>query len=76
MLVSSAVDPLLYKSIYPILMFDVSKQSERLKSGITDITVHCQFKANLDATVRCHAVMISDRKLRFQSDGNKMVVLY
>ena len=76
MVVSSAVDPLLYKSIYPILMFDVSKQSERLKSGITDITVHCRFKENLGVTVRCHAVMISDRKLRFQSDGSKMVVLY
>ena len=76
MVVSSAVDPLLYKSIYPILMFDVSKQSERFKSGITDITVHCQFKENLDTTVRCHAMMISDRKLRFQSDGSKMVVLY
>ena len=76
MIVSSAVDPLLYKSIYPILMFDVSKQSERLKSGITDITLHCRFKAELDGTERCHAVMISDRKLRFQSDGNKMVVLY
>ena len=76
MVASSAVDPLLYKSIYPILMFDVSKQSERFKSGVTDITVHCQFKEALGTTTRCHAVMISDRKLRFESDGNKMVVLY
>ena len=76
MIAMTSVDLNSYKAIYPILMFDVSKQSERLKSGVTDITVQCTFAAAQDSTVICHALMISDRKLRFKSDGNKMVVLF
>ena len=76
MITCTSIDPTMYKSLYPILYFDVSKQSERLKSGVTDITVQCTFKNNPDETTTCHAVMISDRQLRFKSDGNKMVVLY
>ena len=57
-------------------MFDVSKQSERLRSGVTDIAIQCRFKENPPATTVAHAVMISDRKLRFKSDGEKMSVLF
>ena len=73
---NTGVDTYQYKTIYPIIMFDVKNQSERLKSGITDITVHCTFKTTPTAPTVCHAVMISDRQIRFKSDGNKMVVLY
>ena len=76
MIASTVVNPLSYKSLYPIIMFDVSRQSERLKSGVTDITLHCQFKENPPAKTIAHAVMISDRKLRFKSDGEKMTVLF
>ena len=76
MITCTSVDPTMYKSLYPILYFDVFKQSERLKSGVTDITVQCTFKKYPDATIICHAVMISDRQLRFKSDGDKKVVLY
>ena len=76
MVTNTMVDPLIYKSLFPIIMFDVSKQSERLKSGVTDITLQCRFKANPAAKTVAHVVMISDRKLRFKSDGEKMSVLY
>ena len=46
MITNSMVDPLRYKSLYPMIMFDVSKQFEHLESGVTDITLQCRFKSN------------------------------
>ena len=76
MVASTSVDPLSYKSLYPIIMFDVSKQSERLKSGVTDITLQCRFKENVAANTVAHVIMISDRKIRFKSDEEKMTVMF
>ena len=76
MITTSMVDPILYKSLFPIIFFDVSRQSERLKSGVTDITLQCRFRTTPAARTTAHVVMISDRKLRFSSDGEKMSVLY
>ena len=57
-------------------MFDVSKQSEKLKSAVTDITIDIRFKENPTAKSVAHAVVISDQKLRFQSNGHHINVLY
>ena len=69
------IGPLEYETIYPIVCFDVSKQSERLKSGVTDITLHCRFEENPANKTIAHAVIISDRKLKFKSDGEKLSVI-
>ena len=76
MITSTSVDPLTYKSLFPIIVFDVSKQSERLKNGVTDITLQCRFSSNPPEKTMAHAIMISDRKLRFKSDGEKMSVMF
>ena len=76
MITGTSIDPIAYKKLYPIILFDVSKQSERLKSGVTDITLQCRFKSNPAAGTVAHAVLISDRKIRFKSDGDKMSVLF
>ena len=39
LLTGSGVNPVTFKSIYPIHVFDVSKQSERLTEGVVDLTV-------------------------------------
>ena len=76
-LVSSAsVDPLSYKELFPIFVFDVSKQSERLQQGVVDITVEMMFSVAMPAATVAYAMIISDRKLRFQSDGKKMSVIF
>jgi len=69
------IKPLDYKSFYPIFVFDVSKQSERLETQVTDIQVRATFSANVPANTQAYAVVISDRLLSFQSDGSKMTVL-
>ena len=69
-------NPADYKSLFPLYVFDISKQSERLKNTITDITIKCQFSVNVPANTIAYALVISDRVLKFQSDGSKMAVVY
>ena len=71
-----AFHPVSYKELFPIFVFDVSKQSERLQQGIVDITVEMKFNANVPANTFAYALLISDRKLKFQSDGKKMNVIF
>ena len=70
------ITPSDYKTLYPIFVFDVSKQSERLKTSVTDIQIKAQFSQNVPANTQAYAIVISDRMLTFQSDGNKMSVIY
>ena len=53
------IKPLDYKSLYPIFVFDVSKQSERLKTQVTDIQVKASFGANVPANTQAYVVVIS-----------------
>ena len=71
-----SVDPLAYINLFPIFVFDVSKQSERLITGIVDITIKMQFHGNCAAKTQAYAVVISDRILKIRSDGQKMDVIY
>ena len=65
-----------YKNLYPLFLFDVSKQSERLKYSTTDIQVKIEFNDPVPLGTEGYAVIISDRLINFQSDGNKMSVVY
>ena len=73
---SSFVDIVTYKEEFPIFYIDVSKQSERISQSVVDIKIKMRFAANVGADVVAHALLISDRKLKFQSDGRKMNVIY
>ena len=65
-----------FKDLYPIMVFDVSKQSERLKSGVVDIQIKAIFNNPVPAETEAFAVVISDKMLNFHSDGTKMTVVY
>ena len=65
-----------YKALYPLFLFDVSKQSEKLKYSTTDIQIKMHFSAPVPENTQAYAVTISDRLINFQSDGNKMSVVY
>lgn len=73
---NSTVDVSSYKTLFPIYVFDVSKQSERLSTGIVDITVKMQFHENVPANTQAFAVVISHRVLKMRSDGQKMDIIY
>ena len=70
------VNPIAFKSLYPIHVFDVSKKSERLTEGVVDLTVRVEFSVAAPANTQAYALVISDRMLKFKSDGSKMSVLF
>ena len=70
------ITPLYYKDLYPLFLFDVSKQSEKLKYSTTDIQIKMHFSENPPADVHAYGVIISDRLINFQSDGNKFSVVF
>ena len=70
------IDPYQYKSLFPLYVIDVTKQSERLKNSVTDIQIKASFSDNVPANTEAFAVVISDRILKFESNGNKMSVIF
>ena len=73
-----------FKTLYPLYLFDVSKQSEKLKTSVSDIHIKATFNtppppvgggpavANPPANTIAYAVIISDRLFHFVSDGSKI----
>ena len=72
----SNISPSDYKSLYPLFVFDVSKQSKKLKTSVVDIQIEADFNQAVPAGTQAYAVVISDKLLTFQSDGSKMAVVY
>jgi hypothetical protein len=64
-----------FKSLYPILVFDVRKQNETLKTGIIDIQCKFEFSANVPANTTAYSVIISDRFFKASSDGKNMRII-
>ena len=73
---SPNINPTDYRALYPLFLFDVSKQSEKLKYSTTDIQIKMHFSQGLLADTQAYAVIISDRLINFQSDGNKFSVVF
>ena len=69
------INPSDYKDLYGLFLFDVSKQSEKLKYSTTDIQVRMLFRTLIPVGIQVYGVIISDRLINFQSDGNKFSVV-
>jgi len=63
-----------FKSLYPLFVADVSKQSERLKNSISDITIRAKFNASVPANTKCYCLILSDRIIKLNSDGIRMYI--
>ena len=73
------INPVDYKNLYPLFVFDVTKQSEKLKTAVSDIHVKMRFNNNpaVDnagnpVNTMAYAVIISDRLFHFVSDRSKI----
>ena len=69
---NSGIEPMDFKHLYPLYLFDVSKQSEKLKTSVSDIHVKAFFGGNPGPNTMAYAVIISDRLFHFVSDGSKI----
>ena len=69
------IESMNYKHLFPLFLFDVSKQSEKLKTSVSDIHIKATFN-NIPntpaANTMAYAVIISDRLFHFVSDGSKI----
>ena len=71
------INPVDYKNLYPLFVFDVTKQSEKLKTSVSDIHIKATFNNvggvnNPPPDTIAYAVIISDRLFHFVSDGSKI----
>ena len=69
---NSGIDPLSYKELFPLFVFDVTKQSEKLKTSVSDIHIKAFFNEGVPVNTMAYAVIISDRLFHFVSDGSKI----
>ena len=70
---NSSISPDNYKTLFPLFVFDVTKQSEKLKTSVSDIHIKASFNNNNPpANTIAYAVIISDRLFHFVSDGSKI----
>ena len=70
---NSSINPINYKKLYPLFVFDVTKQSEKLKTSVSDIHIKASFNGdNPQVGTIAYAVIISDRLFHFVSDGSKI----
>ena len=69
---NSGINPLNYKNLFPLFLFDVSKQSEKLKTSVSDIHIKATFNDDIPGNTMAYAVIISDRLFHFVSDGSKI----
>ncbi|XP_004212083.1 uncharacterized protein LOC101236089 [Hydra vulgaris] len=63
------ITPSDYKDLYPLMVFDLSKQSERLKPS--DIQIIAYFSENVPEGTEAFAVIISERLGRLKSNGDR-----
>ena len=63
-----------FETLYPILPFATSNQSEKFKSTPIDISIRVNFVKTLDKEAVAYALVLSDRFIKLESDSSKMRV--
>lgn len=69
------VNYLTFKTLFPIIVLDVRHQSERLRSGIVDMTLKFSFKQPIPQHTVLYVSTISDREYSLKSDGNNLTLI-
>src|SRR6478609_5951332 len=64
-----------FKSLYPIIVFDVRHQNEKLAVGIMDMQLRFEFRNPVPANTTAYVTIISDRVYQLKSDGKNLVLI-
>ena len=64
-----------FKDLFPIIVFDVNRQNETLKTGVMDLQVRLEFSEAVPADTIAYAVIISDRFYKISSDGKNVSII-
>ena len=76
MIAQCNISPSDYKDLYPLFVFDVSRQSsDESSSAVVDLTVKARFNTTVPANTNAFAVVISDKTIKLYSDGKNFNVI-
>ena len=74
---STCVNAKDFKNLYPLYTFDLTRQGETMgNSTVSDITVDMTFGGGIPVHTNAFAVIVSDRKAKFQADGKRSAVVF
>ena len=65
-----------FKNLFPLYVFDVSRQMDKLKPSAVDVSIRMDLDVAIPQHTQAYALVISDRKLKFKSSGNKFSVVF
>ena len=71
----SNISPIDFATLYPLHIIDLTKQPERIKDGVMNMTLRAIFRTEVPPATQAFIVIASDRILKFKSDGSKMNVI-
>ena len=72
----SQLSPLEYWKLYSVFAIDLSHQSEKIKEPVIDITLKMFFNGAVEDKTLCYALIMSERLINLQSDGQKFNIVY
>jgi hypothetical protein len=61
-----------FKSLFPIIVFDVRRQSESIRSGVIDLQLKVTFANAAPANTMAYSLIISDRLYKLVSNGERL----
>jgi hypothetical protein len=64
-----------FKSLFPIIVFDVRRQSERLRSGVIDMQLKFTFANAVPAETTAYSLIISDKLYKLASNGERLTLV-
>jgi hypothetical protein len=64
-----------FKSLFPIIVIDVRKQSEKIKLGIANMQVKFKFGDVVPADTTAYSIIISDRFYNLESNGTSLTLV-
>tara|TARA_Y100000289_G_scaffold66182_1_gene81852 strand:+ start:1452 stop:2729 length:1278 start_codon:yes stop_codon:yes gene_type:complete len=70
-----SLNPKEYKDLYPLFVFDLSRQDKNIVGSVNDLQLKVRFGTNVPANTRAYATVISSRSMKFKSDGRKISVI-
>ncbi len=72
----SQLSPIEYLKLYPVFVVDLSHQSEKINEPVIDITLKMFFNIAVADKTQAYALIISERLINIQSDGQKFNIVY
>lgn len=64
-----------FRNLYPIIVFDVRHQNEKIAVGIIDMQLKFKFQNVVPANTMAYVTIISDRAYQLKSDGKNLVMI-